>query len=77
MLDVIHGKSEDVSRAIQLKPGVVMADVLEGPPDVMLVIEAPDRKRLAEFTTSVLAQVETITEKVDLLPVQNGKTIYE
>ena len=50
LLDIVHGKSEYVIQALRGKPGVVMVDPLEGPPDVILVVEAPKRQKLAELT---------------------------
>jgi hypothetical protein len=31
LLDIANGKSEQVAKALQGKPGVMMADLLEGP----------------------------------------------
>ena len=45
-----------------------MADVVEGPPDVIIVMEMPKREQLAKLTMQELASVETITEQVALLP---------
>lgn len=54
------------------KKGVVMADVLEGIGEVMMVAEAPERHRLAELTIQALISVEAMTGEVKLLPVKNG-----
>ncbi len=54
------------------KPGVVKADLLEGPPDVIVVVEASNRQELAELTMQVLASVETMTEHLQLLPTRDG-----
>ncbi len=72
LLDIVHGKSEYVIQALRGKPGVVMADPLEGPPDVIIVVEAPKRQQLAELTIQALASVETMTEGLRLLPAQGG-----
>jgi hypothetical protein len=40
----------------------VVIDILEGTPDLMLVIETPNRELLAEFTVRVLSRIETVTE---------------
>ena len=73
LLDVEAGKSEQVAQALRGKSSVVMADPLEGTPDVIVIVEAPDRKRLAELTIEVLAEVESMTEGLQLLPAQDDR----
>jgi hypothetical protein len=51
---------------------VVEVDLLEGSPNVIMVVEAPEQKKLAERTIQALASVETITEGVQLLPTRDG-----
>ena len=67
LLNVAYGKSEEIARALRGKPGVVLADPLEGPPDLILVVEAPERQKLVELTIDALASVETMTEALRLL----------
>jgi len=74
LLDVVHGKSAEVVRALQGKPGVIMADIIEGPPDVVMVIEARGRRRLAELTVEILTSIEHMTGDLKVLPVSaNGR----
>lgn len=68
LLDIVDGRAEQAIKVIRKSAGVVMADALEGPPDVIIVMEAPERQQLAELTVQVLASVETMTEHVCLLP---------
>ena len=72
LLDVIEGKLEQVVQTLSGKPGVVEVDLLEGSPNVIMVVEAPKQKKLAERTVQALASVETITEGVQLLPTRDG-----
>ena len=51
---------------------MAMADALEGPPDVIMVIEAEERQQLAKLTIQAIDSVETTTENVCLLPVKHG-----
>jgi hypothetical protein len=51
-------------------PGVVIVDALEGPPDVIMVVEASERQKLAELTIRALASVETVTEGLSVLPAR-------
>jgi len=50
---------------------VVLVNLLEGPPDVIMVVEAPDRHKLAEVTIQALASVETVTDGLCLMPAQD------
>jgi DNA-binding Lrp family transcriptional regulator len=71
LLNVVHEKQEQVVRALRGKPGVLMVDVVEGPPDVVVVLRARDRQKLAKLTVQALASVETMTEGLQLLPTRN------
>ena len=68
LLNVVHEKQEQVVRALRGKLGVLMVDVVEGPPDVVVVLEARNRQKLAKLTVQALALVETMTEELQLLP---------
>jgi len=68
----MDGKADQVAQTLRDKVGVKMVDVLEGPPNVIVMIQARDRQRLAELTNRALASVDNLTEGVQLLPTQNG-----
>jgi len=59
-----------IGRVLQEIPGVVIVDALEGPPDVIIVMEAAEREQLAKWTIEALSSVETLTEQVRLLPTR-------
>jgi hypothetical protein len=71
LLDILNGKAEQATEILRESPGVVMADALEGPPNVIIIMEAPERQQLARLTIQTLASVETITEHVCLLPTRD------
>jgi hypothetical protein len=71
LLDIQKNKSQEVAKALQGKPGVVVVDIVEGPPDVVAVLEASGLLKLAETTAQVLESVETLVNCVSLLPVQD------
>lgn len=73
LLDINKGSSEAVVKVLRGKPGVVMADAVEGPPDVVIVMKAPNRERLAKLTNRALTLVEIMTEHVHLVPAR-GKS---
>ncbi len=72
LLDVKDGKAEQVAQVLRESPGVAMVDALEGPPDIIRVIEAEERQQLAKLTIQAVGSVETTTENVCLLPVKHG-----
>jgi hypothetical protein len=71
LLDIQRSNSQAVAKALRDKPGVVAVDIVEGPPDVIAVLEASERLKLAETTARVLESVETLVNCVSLLPVQD------
>lgn len=63
--------SRKMAKILKAKPGIVMIELLEGSPDLLVVTEASDRQYLAKLTIKALASVENMTESLQLLPVQN------
>jgi len=57
-LDIADGKPGQAVRVLRDKPGVVMADLLEGPPDVIVVVEASERQKLAKAAPAIGAELE-------------------
>lgn len=55
-------KSQQLISNLRAKPGVVTVDLLEGSPDLIIVVEAAKRQELAEFIIQTLDSVESITE---------------
>ena len=76
LLDIEDFKSEQAVQILRGKSGVVIADALEGPPDVIMVIEAPEREKLVELTMEALESVESMTENMHLLPTQDESDTY-
>ena len=70
LLNVVHEKQKQVVRALRGKSGVLMIDILEGPLDVIIVLEARDCQKLAKLTVQALALVEAMTEELQLLPTR-------
>jgi len=70
LLDIVDGKAEQAVKVLRKSLGVIMVDALESPPDVIIVMEAPERQQLAKLTMQALASIETITEHVCLLPAR-------
>ena len=68
LVQVDEGRSEAVASVLRRQPGVTMADVVEGQLDVMMVVEAQHRLRLAQLTIQALAAVEKVTVGMHLMP---------
>jgi len=71
LLDIAYGKAEQVAQVLQRSPGVVMADAVEGLPEVIVVVEAAEQEQLVKLTVQALASVETAIEDVCLLPARD------
>ena len=72
LIDVVDGKCEQMTQALRGRPGVITVDLLEGPPQVIMVVEAPERQRLARLTVQAISEVEMMTEDIQLLPAHDG-----
>lgn len=71
MLETANGHSEEAAEVLRLNPGVVAVDVVEGKPDVIVVMEAGDRQELAQLLMQVISCVENTTEDARILPVRD------
>jgi len=69
LLDVVDGKTNRVVKTMRKTHGVVTVEALEGPPDVILVMEAADRQRLAKIAVQALTLVGKMAERIQLLPI--------
>jgi hypothetical protein len=67
LLSIMEGKTEQAGRALRNMPGVAIVDCLEGNPNFLVILQAPDRPTLAELLMPVLAAVDGITEDLRLL----------
>ena len=76
-LEVVNGKSDCVAQALRDRPGVMIADRLEGRPEVIIVVEASERQELAELTMRAIASVDTMVENLYLLPAQDRSNRLE
>lgn len=69
LLDVAQRELAEVVRTLRDRPGVIMVDIVEDPPDIVMVVEARQRRRLAKLTIEALSSIEAMTENLQLLPV--------
>ncbi len=64
------GNLAEATALLRRQPGVVMADAVEGQSDVIFEVRASDRESLATLMLRAMAQVEDMTEEIQLLPVR-------
>jgi hypothetical protein len=76
LLNVVQGKVAEIVQTLRDRPGVIVADIIEGPPDIVMVIEARGRRRLANLTIEALSAVENVTGDLQLLPVAANGSVY-
>ena len=62
LLEIREGKSVEAAEVLQSMRGMVIADLLEGPPGVVVVVEASDRQKPAKLTNRALASIEALIE---------------
>ncbi|MBM3119797.1 MAG: hypothetical protein FJ006_09705 [Chloroflexi bacterium] len=72
LLYIQEDKFDQALQILQSKTGVRVLDVLEGMPNLIVMLQACDRQRLAKLTIGALASVESMTEDQRLLPVRYG-----
>ena len=70
LLDLVSADSERVARTLRSKPGVATVDVLEGPPDLLTVIEAPQRQKAAEYLMGLLDSVDGMIDSLRVMLVK-------
>lgn len=67
LLDIVEEKYNYALQTLRAIAGVVIADTLEGHPNIIVIVEAPDRPRLVELMMPVLGSVDCVTEDLHLL----------
>ena len=67
LLSISDGKTVQAAQAVRDMPGVMFADLLDGDPNLLLMIEAPDRLGLAELLMPALSVLDGVTEDMRLL----------
>ena len=71
LLNIMNREVDQAVKTLQEKDGVKTVEMLEGSPNILMMIQARNRTSLASLANHALASVEAITESVQLLPVQN------
>lgn len=75
LMDTVNDQSEEVVNTLRGMLGIRMADCLEDAHDVVLVVEAPNRRKLAALTMQALALVETMTRDLRIMPAYKAERL--
>ena len=75
LIDVVEGRERQVLMALRGQPGIVLADRVEGPPDIVVIAEAQDRQSLANLIVQAIASIENLTNNIQFLPVCGGRKL--
>lgn len=67
ILDSPVDKTAQLAKALRHRPGVVTVDFLEDSPRLIMVVEAPERKKLAKLTVQAISSTDTMTDVTQLL----------
>jgi len=73
LLQSVGNSRRRVIEILRRQDGVVAVDPVEGPPDVMMVIEAAGRPELASVLMKAMASVEDIADGLQLLPTEDRR----
>ena len=72
LLDILERSCEHAVRTLRTNPNVILADRLEGYPNIIATVEAADRQGLAAAVMPVLDCLDGITEDLRLLVSQDN-----
>lgn len=67
LLDIVDRSCEHAVRMLRSQAEVMLADRLEGYPNIIVMVESADRRGLAEAVMPVLDCIDGITENLRLL----------
>jgi hypothetical protein len=72
LLDLVHTDSVQLAQILRGKRGVAEIDVLEGPPSIIMIVEAPETLKAGEYFVDILDSVDGMTENLRVLPVRQS-----
>jgi hypothetical protein len=73
LLDIVDRSCEYAVQMLRSRAEVILADRLEGYPNIIAMVEAADRQSLAEAIMPVLECIDGITEGLRLLVTQDSE----
>jgi hypothetical protein len=72
LLDILENQAAATIQNLQRTEGVVAIDALEGHPNFLLIVEAPDRQKLVESMMPALSLLERVTKDLRLLLIREN-----
>ena len=66
-------KTAQMVKTLRKKPGVVSVDLLEDSPQLIMVVQASQRKRLAQLTIQAICSADNMAAIMQLLTTTSGK----
>jgi hypothetical protein len=73
LLDIVDRSCERAVQMLRSRAEVILADRLEGYPNIIVMIEAADRQGLGEAIMPVLGCIDGITENLHLLLTRDNE----
>jgi len=77
LLDIVDKGLQYAVQILRSKTGVIQVDRLEGHPNIIVLVEAPNRQALAEVIMPVLDCIGGITEDLQLLVTPDNGVLPE
>jgi len=77
LLDIVDRNCECAVELLRSRAEVILADRLDGYPNVIAMVEAADKKSLAEAIMPVLGCIDGITEYLSLLVTQDNEIPFD
>ncbi len=72
IINVQQDMTEQVALTLSNRDGVILVDILEDKPDVIMVVQAKSRQKLAELTIRAVTSVESFTKGLQLMPTRSN-----
>jgi hypothetical protein len=72
LISAVEGKVHEILAVLSNSPGIVTVDHVDGPPDVIIIVEADDRLKLARLVINALHTIENMTDDMYCLPINRG-----
>jgi hypothetical protein len=77
LINVKRGAAEKVACSLRKRPGVLFADVVEKPPDVVMLMQAINEFRLTRLIIKALVPVENFIDGIQLIPAKKQARVCE
>jgi hypothetical protein len=69
LINAVKGKVPEMLAMLSKSPGIISADSVDGPPEIIMIVEADDRLKLARLVSNALYSIENMTDDLCCLPI--------